>query len=664
MTQHSYWTAGSHYAVVTPHGCGLFSPDFTTQHIQQIHTILSEPAQPQKYLDFLFAQYSNLQDIPCFGLWMQGEPVSRLLVRGNITATYSNGDGDTETLAGATNAGSTWNESVLLHVADLAFQSLATNGTSTADTDTKLGVRLPIAEGVCQAGSINYAAAATTTSAATVSASTNSSTTGSETSNDSIADAPASATASTAQQVADNAAESQVVRDSAASAPSGDASQHFGMNLEKNAIAAPAPSHAEHGDVQADNAEDSAQQQNDNQQSPPATQPQLEEHELSPQEAADDSNGSYISQSIEGPALLAEPATELADNPAVFGAAEHDQDEDPNLLSEVARFTAGQPQLGDSQFSKPSAEETPSSEPAPHETNLGQLTPSQSQLATALGHTDLDKKPENDAAGNEPGQPDSVSGQPDIVPGQQPQTGLIDSSPFSAPSTDASVPNQAPAAPQENNDFISGYSASTSNHTPSAPAVDTPEPQHTVVANFDSGPDNLPPGFGAAVETQTLPAGQILAVPCPQGHENSTTATICRICQAPVNGEPRLVPIPSRGSLQMSTGEVIDLVHQSVIVGRSPSSKVLSESQLQSSANADHIFRLVKLDNQSISSTHAMFQTHGWEVTVADCDSTNGTYLMRPGQPRRKLTTTPVRLCIGDVVDFQYGYTFTVQGVA
>lgn len=121
----------------------------------------------------------------------------------------------------------------------------------------------------------------------------------------------------------------------------------------------------------------------------------------------------------------------------------------------------------------------------------------------------------------------------------------------------------------------------------------------------------------------------VLARLCAQGHANPPEAPECGVCSQLVDGEPREVRRPSLGTVRISTGEVVEL-DQSLVIGRQP-----SVSRVQGKGMP----KLVQVTSAGgdISRSHVEVRLDGWHVLLCDLKATNGTVLIRPGQPPRRL---------------------------
>lgn len=157
---------------------------------------------------------------------------------------------------------------------------------------------------------------------------------------------------------------------------------------------------------------------------------------------------------------------------------------------------------------------------------------------------------------------------------------------------------------------------------------------------------------------------QILGRLCPQGHPNPPTNDRCRTCGQALEGDAQQVSRPSLGQMLVTGGvqpgiggpQVVEL-DRPVIVGRRPRTN---------NASADRTPRLVTVASpeQDISRSHVEVTLEEWHVLVADLATTNGTTLLRPGQPPRRLHPNEKVIVIeGDVVDLGDGATLTFEGI-
>jgi pSer/pThr/pTyr-binding forkhead associated (FHA) protein len=108
--------------------------------------------------------------------------------------------------------------------------------------------------------------------------------------------------------------------------------------------------------------------------------------------------------------------------------------------------------------------------------------------------------------------------------------------------------------------------------------------------------------------------------------------------------------------MRTSGGEVVEL-DRTVVVGRRP--------RAPRTAGADGA-RLVTVDSpsQDISRSHVEVRLEGWHVLVSDMATTNGTTLLRPGQPPQRLHPgEAVLVADGDLVDLGDGVTLTFEEI-
>jgi FHA domain-containing protein len=124
---------------------------------------------------------------------------------------------------------------------------------------------------------------------------------------------------------------------------------------------------------------------------------------------------------------------------------------------------------------------------------------------------------------------------------------------------------------------------------------------------------------------------------CADGHANPPTAATCAVCGeflAPGATALVHVPRPSLGRLQLDDGELVDLDRE-LLIGRSPD---------RDDDPARASLRRVKTVGEKVSRSHLEVRFQGWDVLVADCGSTNGTFTvphpggqvaaLEPGRPQ------------------------------
>ncbi|MFC8597938.1 FHA domain-containing protein, partial [Isoptericola sp. NPDC057191] len=165
----------------------------------------------------------------------------------------------------------------------------------------------------------------------------------------------------------------------------------------------------------------------------------------------------------------------------------------------------------------------------------------------------------------------------------------------------------------------------------------------------------VPPG--PAFASAPLPGRPlILARSCTAGHPNPPQRDDCATCGQSLVGEARQVPRPPLGTMAVSGGPRVTL-DRPVVVGRKPRSP---------RATGDDVPRLVTVPSpqQDISRSHVEVRLEGWHVLVSDMSTTNGTTLLRSGQPPLRLHPgEPVMVVSRDVVDLGDGVTLTFEGI-
>ncbi len=149
---------------------------------------------------------------------------------------------------------------------------------------------------------------------------------------------------------------------------------------------------------------------------------------------------------------------------------------------------------------------------------------------------------------------------------------------------------------------------------------------------------------------------QILARTCAQGHANPPSRDTCAVCGGPLEGDAELAIRPPLGRVVVSTGQTVEL-DRPVVVGRRPRTPRSQAAELP---------RLVTVPSpqQDISRSHLEITLEGWHVLVSDMATTNGTTLLRAGQPPRRLhPSEPVLVVDGDVADLGDGVTLVFEGI-
>lgn len=136
----------------------------------------------------------------------------------------------------------------------------------------------------------------------------------------------------------------------------------------------------------------------------------------------------------------------------------------------------------------------------------------------------------------------------------------------------------------------------------------------------------------------------VLARVCARGHANPPTSALCPACGSPLPDVAVQVPRPRLGRLRLSTGELIDL-DESLVIGRQP-----SVSRVQGGVMP----RLVQVASPGgdISRSHVEVRLEGWHVMLCDLKATNGTVLVREGQPPRRLAQNEMAIVLdGDIAE-------------
>ena len=170
-------------------------------------------------------------------------------------------------------------------------------------------------------------------------------------------------------------------------------------------------------------------------------------------------------------------------------------------------------------------------------------------------------------------------------------------------------------------------------------------------------PDLAPAGPGPSFAPAPQPGRpMILARSCTSGHPNPPQRDDCATCGQSLVGDARQVPRPALGVMGVSGGPRVTL-DRPVVVGRRPRSP---------RATGDDLPRLVTVPSpqQDISRSHVEVRLEGWHVLVSDMSTTNGTTLLRAGQPPLRLHPgEPVLVVSRDVVDLGDGVTLTFEGI-
>jgi pSer/pThr/pTyr-binding forkhead associated (FHA) protein len=113
------------------------------------------------------------------------------------------------------------------------------------------------------------------------------------------------------------------------------------------------------------------------------------------------------------------------------------------------------------------------------------------------------------------------------------------------------------------------------------------------------------------------------------------------------------IPRPSLGRLQLDDGDIVGL-DQELLIGRNPD---------RDTDASRATLRRVKTVGDKVSRSHLEVRFQGWDVLVADCGSTNGTFVVpHPGGQVAALEPgRPQMIDAGAVVYFG-SRSFTVLG--
>ena len=196
-------------------------------------------------------------------------------------------------------------------------------------------------------------------------------------------------------------------------------------------------------------------------------------------------------------------------------------------------------------------------------------------------------------------------------------------------------------------------------HNPSAhiPQVQQPDTGQEPAAGFDPDHDGqtvmkssvagstASPAADAPAARQDAGGGPlVLARVCAQGHANPPTRAQCSVCGAALLPDAVQVARPRLGRMRLSTGDLLDL-DQSMVIGRQP-----SVSRVQGGVMP----RLVQVASPGgdISRSHVEVRLEGWHVMLCDLKATNGTVLVREGQPPRRLAQNEMAILLdGDIAE-------------
>lgn len=148
----------------------------------------------------------------------------------------------------------------------------------------------------------------------------------------------------------------------------------------------------------------------------------------------------------------------------------------------------------------------------------------------------------------------------------------------------------------------------------------------------------------------------VLARQCSDGHANPPTNATCGICGQSLSGEAQQVRRPSLGRIRMSTGEVVEL-DRPAVVGRQPQAHRVGSGTMPRMVQ-------VRSPHGDISRSHCEVVLEGWHVQLRDLKATNGTVLIREGQPPRRLGQGESLMVLdGDIADLGDGVSLRFEGL-
>jgi len=180
--------------------------------------------------------------------------------------------------------------------------------------------------------------------------------------------------------------------------------------------------------------------------------------------------------------------------------------------------------------------------------------------------------------------------------------------------------------------------------------ADDPDPlTETAAPTPPAEASQAAPAPAAAVAAPAAGPGpvMVLGAPCAQGHHNHPDAAFCSQCGAKMQVEPGTPltsgPRPSLGVLVVDDGSTYAL-NEDLIVGREPS----SHDDILARTAAPMILTDETL---ALSRQHARIVLDQWSASIHDLNSSNGTFINRPGQaaPWSKVEPdAPIELEPGD----------------
>ena len=171
----------------------------------------------------------------------------------------------------------------------------------------------------------------------------------------------------------------------------------------------------------------------------------------------------------------------------------------------------------------------------------------------------------------------------------------------------------------------------------------------------DSEPGADRPVIDAPKKSPTAPRTALSAI-CPEGHANPTNYVECRECGRALAQPARVIICPPLGRVRTSTGEVVEL-DRPVLVGRAP-----VPSEVRGPGDSAPAVLTVPSPEQLVSRNHLLIELDEWSVLARNLSESNGTLLLREGEPARKIPSSePVLLRAGDVLDLGDGQSLAME---
>ena len=179
-----------------------------------------------------------------------------------------------------------------------------------------------------------------------------------------------------------------------------------------------------------------------------------------------------------------------------------------------------------------------------------------------------------------------------------------------------------------------------------------------LVSLVGTGPSSPASPVSASSPSEPDAIRIVLSAVCPQGHPNPTNYTVCRVCGAELNRPAKSVACPPLGRVVTSGGESIEL-NRPLLVGRNPVADDIS-----SVAEVPLRPLTVASPNQLVSRNHILIDLDAWSVLAQDLGNCNGTVLNRQNEaPVRLSSANPVLLRSGDVLDLGDGQTLAFENL-